>query len=440
MFAMGKLLRAFGRALAETGHGKVELAAGSWRLDFLPAADRFFPREAALIPLDWSTIFETPEGLERLRSVRSGRKLLPVVWAHHDDRTYVGRPYTPYANFASLLRERGSHGYAIIHWTTRPLDLYFKSLGDQVWKSTENQPLEVACRAMAARSFGPAAQDVGGAYLARWVREAPMFGRETRDLFMDVRLEAPEAAIAAARERLAMLARIPETGLTRAGKERLAYHREFERFVEGFFASHSAWERAQDLYKAKNIPAARKALAGSVPEEVMRQYQRASSLGGMSRGEQALVISLNLRWLPYVVSLRQALGTEPVQIKLGPTQHEPLAQGAGQNTFYFDKDRRIWKVLGEKETGAPAEEGASADEICATGIKLEKPLSLKLGPITGDAFAPGKYSVKVITAPANAAAVEPGAVLEPTGGRLELKLTPRAGAPRACAVVIEPVR
>ena len=43
--AIGKLVRTFGRALKETGHGRVELASGSWRLDFLKSADRYLPKE-----------------------------------------------------------------------------------------------------------------------------------------------------------------------------------------------------------------------------------------------------------------------------------------------------------------------------------------------------------------------------------------------------------
>ena len=27
--------------------------------------------------------------------------MVPIVWAHHDDRTYIGRPYTPFVLFSS---------------------------------------------------------------------------------------------------------------------------------------------------------------------------------------------------------------------------------------------------------------------------------------------------------------------------------------------------
>ena len=47
-----------------------------------------------------------------------------------DDRTFVGRPYLPFPNFTGLVKGTGT-GFGVIHWTTRPLDIYFKSLAEQ---------------------------------------------------------------------------------------------------------------------------------------------------------------------------------------------------------------------------------------------------------------------------------------------------------------------
>jgi hypothetical protein len=131
------------------------------------------------------------------------------------------------------------------------------------------------------------------------------------------------------------------------------------------------------------------------PERAIEEYVRAAKRGGITRGEQALVVSLNLRWLPYFTSVRQATGIEPVGIKFGPTHHEPLAQGAGTNTFFFDADGAIWRTLGEKETGFPSFT-ALKDEMCASGILVDKPLPLKLTGIMGDALPPGKYRAEWI--------------------------------------------
>ena len=50
-FALGKIVKAFDRALEELGRDDVALATGSWRFDFFPPADRFLPKEVKFIRL-----------------------------------------------------------------------------------------------------------------------------------------------------------------------------------------------------------------------------------------------------------------------------------------------------------------------------------------------------------------------------------------------------
>ena len=399
LFAVSKLIRVFGKALKDIGRGDVELASGSWRFEFLPGADAFFPREASIMPLDWSTLIDTPEGLAQLKAVRSGRRLLPIVWAHHDDRTYIGRPYTPFEKFTALLRERGASGYGIIHWTTRPLDLYFKSLSEQVWSATQDVPVRRTCEQMAARSFGESARATGGEYLYRFVTEAPMFGRETTNRFMDIPLKEPEPNMARIRQRLELLSRNDAA----PAQEHLAYFSDYERFMLGFFESHTALERAE-IYLTKGawVEAARE-IAAAKPEAVIRQYVRAAKHGRMTRGEEAVIISLNLRWLPYILSARQAAGIDPVRIRFGQTQHEPLAQGAGSNTFLVDEAKTMWKVLGDKETGVSL-------------LELKELLRLNIGPIMGGGLRPGRYRVHAGGAHDYTA--------EPKNGTLEISMDP----------------
>jgi CubicO group peptidase (beta-lactamase class C family) len=405
MFAMGKLLRTFQRVLREMGRTDVELAAGSWRLYFLRAADHFFPREVSLIPLDWETVFDNEKGQQQLCQVRSGRRLIPIVWAHHDDRTYIGRPYKPFERFASQLQARGGTGFGIIHWTTRPLDLYFKSLSEQVWQATADRPLADTCKDFAAHAFGETARQVGGEYLLQWLSGAPMFGRETSNRFMDVPLTDVEGNMHRFAERSSLLGRIDEASLSPQGRERLAYYRDYERFMRGFYESHAALDRVAQLFKKGEREAARDALAQCHPQEVIRAYVQAAQRDRITRGEQALIVSLNLRWLPYVVSLRQALGLEPVRIKFLPTQHEPLAQGAGTNTFYVDPANQLWKGLGEKETGCPTFQlptNADAEDFHETGLRIDKPVTLRLNAITGERLMPGRYWVTLLLAPSPA--------------------------------------
>jgi hypothetical protein len=345
MFAIGKLVRAYGRALRETGHESVELASGSWRLDFLRSADQYLPQEATLLPLDWSTVFDTAAGQRALEQVRSGRKLVPIVWAHHDDRTYIGRPYTPYAHFLNLLKSSDSSGFGIIHWTTRPLDMYFKSSVDQVWDTTANQKLKDACERMAERTFGAAGREAGREYLLSFVTEAPMFGRETSDRFMDIPLGDAGAHIRKSKARVHKLSEINGAELTPDGLKHLDYYIRYEEFIQAFFETHTAWERAEAHLKSGDIDKARAELESLNPAEVIRKYVSAIQCGPTSMGERALVISLNLRWLPYMLSARQAVGLEPVRFRIGTVETEALAQGAGTNTFYIDEQGAMWKVI-----------------------------------------------------------------------------------------------
>ena len=83
--------------------------------------------------------------------------------------------------------------------------------------------------------------------------------------------------------------------------------------------------------------------------------------------------------------MRQAVGIEPVRVKIGKVEREPLAQGAGRNTFYVDEQGHLWRVL---EPAPDARE-------------------LKLGGIMGDPLQPGPNVVKgFITVPLQAGVTE----------------------------------
>jgi hypothetical protein len=256
-----------------------------------------------------------------------------------------------------------------------------------------------------------------------------MFGRETSNRFVDQPLKDPDAMMAGFRRRLALLARIDEKTLTPAGRSNRDYFRDYERFMLEFFETHMALEKAQKELKAGNASAARKEISAAKPEAVIRRYVEASTRGNISRGEEALVVSLNLRWLPYMVSMRQALALEPVRFKLQPTRHEPLAQGAGSNTFYFDGQKNLWRALGEKETNAQAYDEETGDDFCRTGLRVEQPLTMKLRPIMGESFLPGTYRVELIFARGSEASAE----LEMQGQRHDLKVQGGAGEAQSAA-------
>jgi hypothetical protein len=399
LFAIGKITRSFERALMECGASGTRLAAGTWGFEFLSGADRFLPPDVPLIGLDYDVIHEKPQlgtaaARAPLREVGAHRPVIPVVWAHHDDGHYIGRPYTPLPDFASKLADANAAGFGIIHWTTRPLDLYFSSLANQVWRGTRDQPLAETCREFAAPAFGQANRETMGAYLQAWITGAPRFGRDTSDFFIDRRLTNITAVVAGCRTRLALLDQARTSGLLPAQRQRLDYQRGLEEFIAAFHEAHGFFQDAQDLLKKGDADGARSLLARYQPEPVIEQFARFSSQGGITRGEQGLVVSLNTRWLSHIVRLRQSLGLEPVRLNFAPTSHDLLAQARGTFTFHFGPDHELWECLGEAETGAtlftlppaitplkPADAPAAWTEVCRTGLQISQPYTLAVRPI-----------------------------------------------------------
>lgn len=499
LFAIGKIARAFGRALKETGATGVTLAAGTWGFEFLPGADRFFPAGIPLIGLDYDVIHGRPQLGEAaarapLRAIGARRPVIPVVWAHHDDGHYLGRPYTPLAGFASRLEDARAAGFGIIHWTTRPLDLYFASLASQVWGRTRDQALAETCRALAGAWFGrrPGNPELLGNYLESWITGAPQFGRETSDWFIDRQLTDIPAILAGGRARLALLGQARTDAFSADQRQRFDYQRQLEEFTMAFHAAHGQFQASQDLLRRGDREGARRALADCHPEAVIGQYARLSSLGGLTRGEQGVIVSLNTRWLSHIERHRQALGLRPVRLNFAPTSHDPLAQSRGLFTFHFGPGHELWECLGAEETGAavftlppalepalPPAAPAGWSGICRTGIESAQPLTFGLRPILyrnpreNDPAAqlpPGDYRLRLLlldprsTAPgqrvfqvsvagrcvaravdifeeaggANRLLVREFPVTVGASGTVAVTLTPSAGQAALCGAILEP--
>lgn len=407
MFAIGKIVRAFERALKELGHNRVQLTAGTWDFKFLAPCHRFFPPHVKLIGLDYNALHGRPqlgddESRRVIRDVAAHRPVIPIIWAHHDDGNYLGRPYTPFAQFSSKLADAKACGFGIIHWTTRPLDLYFKSHAAQVWKATKDQPLRATCDDMALRSFGGGARETMGAYLERWVTDAPNFSRETTDFFIDRPLTNVTQVVTGCHERLKLIDRVDATTLTPAQRDRVNYFKGLEEFIAAFFLTHEQFQNAQAALKKGDLAAARAAMADCRPAPVITQFAKFSSLGGITRGEQGSVVSLNTRWLPHIMRLRQQLGMEPVRYNFGPTSHDPLAQASGRYTFHFDTEYHLWQTLGTQETGGETFVAPRAsDEICRSGIESRKAITFTLRPIAGNrkdaaTLPAGEYRLRLL--------------------------------------------
>ena len=379
MFADSKIARAFRKALDETGHSDVTMAAGSWRFDYLPAADAFMPPNVALMPLDYSYVFPSDPVQEGLRAIGHHRPVVPIIWAQIDDREYAGRSYTPFGGFGSMVRWSNSAGYGIIHWTTRPLDLFFKNISDQVWNSTFDETLDTTSSEMALRTFGAPAQELGKRYLLDWIYDAPAFGRETSDRFLDQIIDLSNEE-PGSKLRLALLARMMQLAQTAAERDWIGYFQDWEHYANDVFKAQSALQDSYAAQEAGNMQEARSAMAQAHPDDAIESYARAIRHGHTSRSEEGILITLNLKWLPYFQAQSVALGMAPLQVEFAPTYHEPIAQGPGHYTFDFDAAHHPIEVLGTSELGTEVKEFAGGWP-CPSGIEVKSPVDLTIGNI-----------------------------------------------------------
>ena len=122
-----------------------------------------------------------------------------------------------------------------------------------------------------------------------------------------------------------------------------------EEFYISFFTNQLLFQDAFEMTTNGELEKAKEIMLNANPEEAIQKYTDATKLIGFSSGEKAIVFSLNTRWKTDFINLRQQLGLEPVRFKFAPTQHDPLAQGAGHFTYFIDKDREWWRCLWKQE-------------------------------------------------------------------------------------------
>jgi hypothetical protein len=445
MFAMSKVARAFRKALDEGGHAQVTLAAGSWGFGYLPSADAFMPAGATLMPLDATYEFASDPVQESVRAVGRHRPVTPIVWAQHDDREYAGRSYVPFAGLGSMLQWSNSAGYGVIHWTTRPLDLFFKNVADQVWTGSEDETLDVTAAEVAKRTFGSEAQEPGKRYLLDWIYNAPAFGRETTDHFILLTLDA-ETAARGAKTRLELLKQMRPLARDSAAQDWVGYFEDWERYAQGVFEAQSALQKSEAAVKAGDAALARREIAAANPESAIEQYSKTIRHGITNRGEKGILISMNLRWLPYFEAQRHTVGLEALHIEFAPTFHDALAQQPGAYTFDFDSSKRVIEVLGSAELGVDVKE-FKAGAGCASGVEVQSPVALTVGGLVGTSLPAGSYRLRLEMPEAGRVAFESGGNREvvtsaseveaqASGGGIHFTLSPVDGPARVCGLTL----
>jgi hypothetical protein len=423
-FALNKVVGAFRKALNEIGRLDVRICTGSWGTNWIPAVAEFFPEEVTIMPLDSSCMVRYRGGSYFYREdhfadlLEAKGRIVPIIWAHHDDGEYIGRPLHPHKDFHDTLSKLDAGGYGIIHWMNRPLDLYFKNHSNQLWTATKNEPYRRTCMDMAQRYFGGVQSEILGDYLYRWATNAPIFGRVTSNHFFlrDEYIPNPEQAIQSCRKRLRILESIDTSRMTKAQKERIQYFKALENVIISFCrVQEFSYRPARSAIQSGQFAKARSLLEQGDPAEIMREFSRLSQIGGGDRGEEAMVISLGTRWLTDYISARQAAGLEGIRINYGPTYFEPLAQGAGSYAFHIDKEGKYWSVRGKKETkqavithgsdvslDVSGDSSESIEEIVQTGIVVDSPTTLAVSPIVNlyRGLAPGNYCLTIYANPA----------------------------------------
>src|SRR5208337_3570328 len=183
---------------------------------------------------------------------------------------------------------------------------------------SEDEALDTTAAEMARRTFGSGAQKLGKRYLLDWIYNGPAFGRETTDHFILLTLDAENEAIGA-KARLELLKRMEPLAQDAASKDWVGYFEDWERYAEGVFEAQSALQKSEAALKAGDVALARREIAAASPENAIEQYSKTIHHGVTSRGEKGILISMNLRWLPYFEALRLAVGLEPLQVEFSPT-------------------------------------------------------------------------------------------------------------------------
>lgn len=286
-----QLARAFRRALDELGHHKVKLGYGTWSREdsheSLLSANHFMPREMTCYALDYHMVFgQRQDYRDQLAKMGAKRSLVVIEWAQHDDGGYLGRPYLPPADFAAKLEQTACSGFGVIHWMTRPLDLFFKNLQNQVWSHTTNEPIKVSCQKMAIDFFGKPQSAAMAEYLHAWATTAPQFGRETGTGLGKPgsvgdygSVENHDERAAGCDRRIALLDRVDTTQLSPRALDAWHYFRGHEEWIKLFHLAQKDWDR-------------------DLQEKTIQKYiEKTSRDGGMTRGEKGVLIQHHLKWL-----------------------------------------------------------------------------------------------------------------------------------------------
>ena len=301
---------------------------------------------------------------------------------------------------------------------------------------------------MAKRTFGEKALEPGKRYLLKWIYDAPAFGEETTDKFINRGhvLDAANEAVGA-KARLALLKQMEPLAQTGTERDWVGYFKDWEQYAQGVYEAQSALQKSEAAMQAGNLAQARDAIAEARPESAIESYARAIRHGQTSQSEKGILLTLNLRWLPFFEAQRQAVGLEHLHVEFAPTIHEPLAQGQGHYSYDFDSAKHVLEVLGTAELGADVKQ-FEAGGACPSGIEVGTPVQLAIGGLGGTRLTQGPWRMKLklpegaqvqLETDGKSQAVTVGSevVVQATDGKVHFTLSPAGGPVRVCGVTLQ---
>ena len=411
-FAQSKLAGAYRQAFDELGRSDVALAYGTWRWEPVLALNEFYPDYTSLYILDSEVIRDTlhlhnQALIEEVASYIKPGKLIPVIWPHHDDGAYLGAPLPAYQDFHTTLTKLKASGYGVIHWMTRPFDLFFIHHARQVTQQTRNRSLGETLTDLGHKWFGDNNAGIMTNYLEKYVREAPSFGRETGPYFIKKaqyhQFAQVDSTLAASDDRLTILNSVDTAAFSEDQRETYRYFLKQEDFIQEFYRQQGRYQDFLAKIDSGKVAEATALAREFDPARAVEKYAEAIQCGQMTKGEQGIVFSMGARWIPHFLSQKQRVGLESIRLNIGPTSHEDIAQNAGARTYLLDAQRDYWQVKGKRETGREVAENPRPaqeyQELFEQGIRLDSVLTMPVEPFTtADTLVAGSYTLKLLLA------------------------------------------
>ena len=423
-FIMSKLVRGYQQILKDMGKVDINLATGCWNHDFVVPTAAFLPGDIKLMPIDWNvrknrSMMEDAAILSGFSTPECKKRVIPFLWAHHDDGEYVGRPYKPTGDLYEKIKQGDCAGFGVFHWMNRPLDLYFKNMIRQVWDGSKNETFDGTCRFMAKHYFGT---ETLANYFNEWVSNAPIFGRATHvNFFYRPWKECTfnfESAISGCNKRIRILNTANTSNMTSKQKDYLGYFKALEQFIIDFSNTQPHLLKAEEYLDENKLDSARMELKAGNPRQCVRAFSRLSQIAKKEKGEMAYTYSFATKYIPDYLASEQRARISPFRINIDSLIYEDMAQGNVHKTYHIDPAGEFWECLGEKELGAPivnlsVKPGLKDHlkpfaEIFQRGAKVDSVISIPVRPIMeapgfekSKVVWKGKYKLKILVSPGN---------------------------------------